>query len=338
MGTVEQTPLMFVYLDILGDFVCRQCGTCCSNDWLVTVDEQGYRRNRDIFGQAGWAAEFDQAFIPLAGEVEPGEYARIAKNGQGGCWFLTESKLCRLQQVAGHEHLDPVCQWFPRYPMDTERGIEISLSFSCPAAVKLALRESPIQILRSEASPIAKIPVDFVRHVYPGQQPEHSVMHYYFELEGHLIELMQARIFSLPERLELICGTLRELDSWSDSAEPGRRLNRLFQTYYEHLDEVTVKRRFQQRTPAEWLAENFYVNFLFRKNLYLRGGQWTLRRIGLMAEQMKEVLAASIQSGDTGDLEQWIVNMELEWNHIGCSKKRRLPSPGPTPIPGSCHR
>jgi lysine-N-methylase len=220
-----------------------------------------------------------------------------------------------LQQLAGHEHLDPVCQWFPRYPMDTERGIEISLSFSCPAAVKLALREAPLRILRSESPPTPTVPVDFVRHVYPGQKPKQSVLHYYFELEGHLIGLLQARIFSLPERLELVCEMLEQLDSWADCEKTGRELNRLFQAHYERIDAVTADRGNERRTPAEWLAENYFVNFLFRKNLYLRGLQWTRQHIGLMAERMKEILATSIQSGDTADLEQLLIAMELEWNH-----------------------
>lgn len=307
--------MMFVYLDILRDFVCAQCGTCCSNDWLVTVDEEGYRRNRDIFQVAGWAEEFEQVFIPLSGAAEPGEYARIAQTDQGGCWFLTANHLCRLQQLAGHEHLDPVCQWFPRYPMNTERGIELSLSFSCPAAVKLALREAPLQLVRSEQSPVPTVPVDFVRNVYPGQQPEHSIMRYYFELEGHLIGLIQARIFSLPERLELICETLARLASWERRDEPGRDLSKLFQENYACLDAAEADRSPSQRTPAEWLVENFFLNFLFRKNLYLRGFQWTGQQIRLLETQLQPALAAAIRSGDTTELEQRIIGLELEWNH-----------------------
>jgi lysine-N-methylase len=307
--------MMFVYLDILPDFVCAQCGTCCSNDWLVTVDEAGYRRNREIFRVAGWAEEFEQAFIPLEGAAEPGEYARIAKNGQGGCCFLNTKKLCRLQQLAGHQHLDPVCQWFPRYPMDTERGIEISLSFSCPAAVKLALREKPLRLVRSEQSPVLTVPVDFVRNVYPGQQSERSVMRYYFELEQHLIGLIQARIFSLSERLELICETLARLDSLGRRDEPGRELNRLIQENYDHMDAAEAERALLQRTPAEWLGENFFLNFLFRKNLYLRGFQWTGQQLRLLEAQLQPALAAAIRSGDTTGLEQRIIALELEWNH-----------------------
>ena len=88
---MEPDPLngVYVYLDIVGDFVCQQCGVCCNNDWLVTVDEAGYRRNQRLFEQAGRPEEFAQAFLPLGGAAELGEYARIAKRPSGGGCFLT---------------------------------------------------------------------------------------------------------------------------------------------------------------------------------------------------------------------------------------------------------
>lgn len=129
---------MFVYLDIVEEFSCKQCGACCRNDWLVTVDEPGYRRNQSLFASQQRSEEFSTAFIPIRSGQEPGEYASIAKNENGACHFLDEQNMCRLQKLGGHEHLDRVCQLFPRYPMDTARGVEISLSFSCPEALRLA--------------------------------------------------------------------------------------------------------------------------------------------------------------------------------------------------------
>jgi len=79
--------MIFVYLDIVREFSCKQCGVCCRNHWLVTVDEAGYRRNRDLFGAAGDGAEFRQAFIPLGTAADYGEFARIAKKQQAAAGF-----------------------------------------------------------------------------------------------------------------------------------------------------------------------------------------------------------------------------------------------------------
>lgn len=319
---MESAPLsdMFVYLDIVADFVCRQCGVCCNNDWLVTVDEAGYRRNRQLFDQAGQSDEFAEAFISLGSEAELGEYARIAKRPAGGCWFLTAENLCRLQQVAGHEHLDSVCQWFPRYPMDTQRGIELSLSFSCPAAVKLALREAPLRIVRAETSPIPMLPVDFVRHVYPGQQQPQSVLRYYFELEGHLIYLLQARQLSLTERLKLVQSSLRRIDAWQDPAEFGRLLNQLFQANYAALDAAAHRQALVQDGPAGWLTENYFVNFLFRKNLYVHGIADFMGQLDRMTQKIIPCMEQIAGANDTTELEQLIVVQELAWNHNSRSR------------------
>jgi lysine-N-methylase len=306
---------MFVYLDIVADFACQQCGVCCNNDWLVTVDEAGYRRNRQLFDQAGQTDEISQAFIPLGNAAELGEYAQIAKRQSGGCWFLTAENLCRLQQVAGHQHLDSVCQWFPRYPMDTERGIELSLSFSCPAAVKLAVRQAPLQIVRLSTSPIALLPVDFVRHVYPRQQVSRSILRYYFELEGHLIDLLQARQLAVPERLELVRSSLRRIDTWQDPAEFGQLLNQLFQVNYAELDAAAGRQAPVQEAPATWLAENYFVNFLFRKNLYVNGITDFLSQLDQIAQKIIPCMERSVGANDTAELEQLIVAQELAWNH-----------------------
>jgi len=306
---------MFVYLDIVADFACQRCGVCCNNDWLVTVDEAGYLRNRQLFDQAGQTDEFCQAFIPLGSAAELGEYARIAKRSAGGCWFLTAENLCRLQQVAGHQHLDSVCQWFPRYPMDTERGIELSLSFSCPAALKLAVRQAPLQIVRLATSPIEMAPVDFVRHVYPSQQVSRSILRYYFELEGHLIDLLQARQLSVPERLELVRSSLRQIAIWQDPAEFGQLLNQLIQANYAKLDAAVDRQALIHDGPTHWLTENYFVNFLFRKNLYVHGIADFLGQLDLMAQKIVPCMERSASAKDTVELEQLIVAQELAWNH-----------------------
>ncbi len=305
---------MFVYLDIVEKFTCRQCGVCCRNNWLVTVDEAGYRRNRELFQAAGREDEFLQAFVPLLSEADYGEYARIAKRAGGGCWFLTPENLCRLQQIAGHEHLDTVCQCFPRYPMDTERGIELSLSFSCPAAVKLALREQPLRIVRSEDSPIPRLPLDFVNHVYPCQQPEHSALRYYFEIEQHLIDLLQQRQLTMAERLSMTRRFVTALECLADPERMGREINCLVQSDYERIDEITPVGGADRSGPVQWLIENYFVNFIFRKSLYSNGFAKTLQQLGLMQERLGGFLREGVAC-DENDVAQVILQLELEYNH-----------------------
>lgn len=307
---------MYVFLDIVEQFICGQCGACCSQDWLVTVDEAGYRRNEKLFDKKGQVDEFRQAFIPLQTEADYGEYARVAKRETGGCWFLNENKLCRLQQLAGHDHLDTVCQWFPRYPMDTERGIELSLSFSCPAALELALREEPLQVVRRQESPIPMSPRDFVIHVYPTQQPSRSPLRYYFELEGHLIDILQTRSLSLTARVALVRRTLQRLAGLTVEEMPGETLARLERENYAQIDALAENGKFDVLEPCDWLMENYFVNFIFRKSLYAKGLKDTGQLLGLLEQRLGQYL--SRPSGTVVQMEELknlIVQLELELNH-----------------------
>ena len=310
---------MFVYLDIVEGFSCQQCGACCRNNWLVTVDEAGYRRNRELFQATGREDEFLQAFVPLLEEADYGEYAKIAKRTGGGCWFLTPENLCRLQQIAGHEHLDAVCQWFPRYPMDTERGIELSLSFSCPAAVKLALREQPLRIVRSDESPIPRLPLDFVNHVYPSQQPEHSALRYYFEIEQHLIDLLQQRQLALAERLSMTRRFLMALERLADPEKMGSEINCLVQSDYDRIDAKTAAGGADRGGPVQWLIENYFVNFIFRKSLYSNGFAKTLQRLELMQRRLERFLQENVAC-DENAVARVILQLELEYNHNSRAK------------------
>lgn len=314
--------MLFIYLDIVEKFVCSQCGRCCQNNWLVTVDEAGYRRNRELFAKLGRDEEFRQAFIPLQGEADYGEYARIAKRASGGCWFLTGDHLCRLQQWAGHEHLDTVCQWFPRYPMDTERGIELSLSFSCPTALQLALREEPLRIVRSGQSPLCMLPPDFVTYAYPSQYSEQHWQHYYFALEEHLIDIFQARRISWRNRLDVVRRSLDCLTGWGPADSVGQQLAKLCRNNYERLDALPPPTG-DENIPAYWLVENCFVNFLFRKNLYSHGLTETLQQLELMQERLQTLMRrGSGRCLGTETVFEAIVQLEMEYNHKSSKNSR----------------
>ena len=213
--------------------------------------------------------------------------------------------------MAGHEHLDMVCQWFPRYPMDTARGIELSLSFSCPAALRLAMREEPLRVIRQEELPLAEEPADFIAHVYPEQQPRQSPLRYYFELEGHLIDVLQERRLTLSDRLGLVCRTLRELSEASAAETPGERLDRLTRENYARIDSQEAGKA-ASGGPTEWLMENFFVNFIFRKALYVKGLLGAEKILARLADRLEPYLS---RGADAAELLDLIVQLELELNH-----------------------
>lgn len=259
---------MYIYLDIAAGFRCEMCGTCCRNDWMVTVDEESFARNARLFASTGREQEFARAFIRISGGGSPGEYAYIAKRPEGGCWFLQTDQLCRLHREAGHEHLDSVCRTFPRYPLDTARGAELTLSFSCPAVIRLVSRQQPLAVVRSEQAPLAAMPDSCVAQVYPRQHSDRHPLYYYFELEQHFIDILQCRGMTIGERAEFLLKTAAAIDCLDKRDSLGQDLNRLIYGNYEQLEQAAG---LVQPDMADLLTEHFLVNFVFQKPFYLYG-------------------------------------------------------------------
>lgn len=251
------------------------CGTCCRNAWQVTLDEESFRRNHQLFCSTGRQREFEQAFTKLEKAAGYGEYAYIAKQPDGSCWFL-DNNCCRLHKEAGHNHLDAVCQTYPRYPMNSSRGIELTLSFSCPAVLKLAEREQPLSIVKAKQAPLAFPEGNYAVEVFPQQHPNWQPLHYYFELETHFIDILQWRGLLLEERLAFLEGTIARIITMRQDETFARELSILFNRNYDLLDKRTAENQIEAAKKGSFLLESFLVNFVFRKPFYIYGFDKTL--------------------------------------------------------------
>ncbi|HWR39169.1 MAG TPA: flagellin lysine-N-methylase [Patescibacteria group bacterium] len=307
---------MYIYLDIVRDFNCAMCGACCRNDWMVTLDEESYRRNQEFFAARDDREEFEAAFTRLTGKMQPGEYAVINKKG-GACWFLSPDQSCWLHRQAGHEHLDSVCQTFPRYPMDTARGLELSLSFSCPEVLRLVARVQPLEIMRSETPPLAVREDVPTVAVYPEQRPIGHSLRHYFELEHHFIDILQWRGVPIAERLLLLQKTAAGLDS----AEPGdmeaarQRLNQTFQNNYMYMDMQTVPPGTPACFTAEILQEHFLVNLIFRKIFYLYGLTEAARLLVSFGQRLGDAARPFAAEAAVEAVRRMILELELAFGH-----------------------
>lgn len=305
---------MYIFLDIVKEFTCEMCGLCCRNDWQITLNEDSYQRNKQLFMKSGRGEEFQKAFIPLISEKGLGEYAYIAKQAKGGCWFLAENNRCQLQCEAGHNHLDHVCQTFPRYPMDTARGTELTLSFSCPAVIKMARRSAPLAIIRSEESPIFINANNDVVHVYPQQQPIWEPLRYYFELEQHFIDIMQCRSITIGERLRTIKATIQAIHCLSRDHDLGQQLNKIVYGNYERLDALAAAEQSIEQSISDILLENFFVNFIFKKPFYIYGLQSGMQLLDSIWQRIENAQKAVTHPAIAIECTQSII-MEVEFQY-----------------------
>lgn len=309
---------MYIYPDFVPAFACEMCGLCCRNDWQVTVDEASYRRNETLFVSANKTSEFHQAFLPLETGGSPGEYAAIAKK-EGGCWFLDDDNRCSLHLAGGHSHLDAVCQTYPRYPIHTERGWDVTLSFSCPAVLKLVNRHQPLQFIRAEDEPLAFLPEAAVAQVFPSQQRSTSVLRYYFELEQHFIDILQFRSLPLTQRLNFLQSAAAAISDLAGSDDLGGSLRSLIYSHYDRLDSLAGEGEGAESEPvvtAEILAEHFFVNLVFKKVPYLYG----LQTMAALLERLWQTIAASCRgAADSADelsrARAAIMDLELRYSH-----------------------
>jgi lysine-N-methylase len=306
---------MYTYLDIVEQFTCEMCGQCCQNTWLVTIDADSYQRNRDWFAKQDRLEEFYRAFKIITEDKSPGEYAVINKSQQG-CWFLEHDCRCRLHKEAGHQHLDAVCQTFPRYPMDTARGTDVTLSFACPAAFRLIERREPLRVVRSEQLPTSLPSENYVEYVFPRQKAPQDPLCYYFEIEHHLIDILQYRALTLSDRLALLvrtAGRLKEVQRSSDDQK--RQLNQIFYENYALMDEPAAEKHAMDVTP-DILIEHFLVNLTFKKIFYSFGLEKAARLLDQFYRQIKTAVVDV--HGTNAELETIkiaIMDLELQFGH-----------------------
>lgn len=305
---------MYIYLDIVEKFSCQICGTCCRNDWQVTLDQASYERNYGLFARKGRLDEFRQAFVTITGKVKPGEYAAIAKQSAGGaCWFLAENNFCRLHREAGHQHLDAVCQTFPRYPMTSARGIELTLSFSCPAVLNQVARVEPLQLVKSEISPLQLIPDQYTEQVFPKQKRNSDPLRYYFELEQHFIDIIQCRGLPFEQRISLLGQTVQQLDACTDHEDVGDLLNQLFWRNYDRMEAGAEAA--QPELSAEILIEHFLVNFIFKKPFYTYGLQQAFYWLDSFWQTIIRGIKHSSHQAQWDDAQKIIMGLEVQYGH-----------------------
>lgn len=305
---------MYLYIDIAEEFVCEMCGTCCRNNWLVTLSKESYQRNAEWFEARNANEEFNKAFVLLR-RRERGEYAFIAKQPNGACWFLETTNLCRLHREAGHEHLDTVCKTFPRYPMNTSRGLELTLSFSCPAVLKRIFRIEPLVIVRSSQSPCLPSQGEYAAEVFPSQYSRSHPLYYYFELESHFFDIIQFRAMTIDERLEFLSSTVNNILKIPHDDFFGRSLHSVIEENYLFMDEKVFLLETDRCTP-EILTEHFLANFIFKKPFYEYGLENAMRLLRLVWQTLKEARAAAESPSEDMEITQkTIMNMEFQYNH-----------------------
>ena len=190
------------------------CEDSCCIGWDIDVDKQTwkkYRKEKDRELKDLYSSYIYKNPLSFSKEVD---YRRISIQDSRWCPFLTDQKLCLIQQKKGEDHLSNVCFSFPRNYNLLNGVYELSLYLSCPEAVrKLISREEPIQFREKELTVsrfIISRSIDCSHKKWKNSPIRHLP-----ELREQSIAIIQNRSIELRERI-LQLGELADQISQKD--------------------------------------------------------------------------------------------------------------------------
>ena len=113
--------------------IANRCEDSCCKDWDIDIDSETEKFYQTVSGPLG---------EKLRCKLVTDEYdERVFKAENGRCPFWNEDMLCDIFIGIGEEHLSHTCDSFPRVKIEYGSFCERILSFACPEAARLMLRE-----------------------------------------------------------------------------------------------------------------------------------------------------------------------------------------------------
>lgn len=162
------------YPEYFSRFSClaSECPDTCCRGWEIQIDRKTLKRYKS---ETGPLKETLRRWV----NFQTGDL----KFQNGICPFL-EQGLCSLQKERGEQMLCRTCRRYPRHTEEYGKRREYSLSFSCPAAVKLLVGQDT--------------PIRFIERVVPGkarpeEEVEESLLYMLAEIRRTALRISQNR-------------------------------------------------------------------------------------------------------------------------------------------------
>ena len=183
--------------------------TCCVG-WNVNIDKHTYEAYQHC-DDPELGSRLDELVTINPASNSDDNYALIALSGPG-CPFLSEG-LCAIQKKLGEQYLSIMCATYPRVMNVVDDVLERSLDLSCPEAARLVLLDpSPMQFDEDEGPPNdSRLP--HLSVLRTSDQNSAKPYHYFREIRGFVIWLLQYRDYPIWKRLAVLgsfCDQLHE--------------------------------------------------------------------------------------------------------------------------------
>ncbi|MEO7718167.1 MAG: flagellin lysine-N-methylase [Capsulimonas sp.] len=250
-------PIKLLQPRYFADFRCigSDCEDTCCAGMGVVIDKHTYGKYQACeHPKLKPIIETGIALNPAS--VNDATYAQVVVK-DGHCPFLTDDRLCAIQQILGERALSRTCSMFPRAMSTVDGVIERSLYLSCPAAARaVLLNPEPMKfdkITEEQDERFTDFPVLNSADVTGSSKP----YRYFWEVRQFVISLLQNRAYDVWERmvmLGLFCDQLNQLvvDQTTDGVPD------LIQSYSGHI----AQRLFDETLAGIGVHPALQFNFL----------------------------------------------------------------------------
>ncbi len=148
------------------DFKCigGQCiDNCCSNNWIIDIDEKTYKKYKKLKGDWGKRINSNISRNRSKGKENHFKYGKInLQNGK--CALLTEEGLCTLHRDLGEKYLCMTCKIYPREVNKYGEIYEKNLSLSCPEVARYLVKNNNVFSFNMDDEALTEIEKEVVSY------------------------------------------------------------------------------------------------------------------------------------------------------------------------------
>lgn len=199
-------------------YQCGMSGRCCGG-WDIGLDKESHDRLKFVMKKNNQLKLFKEVIKMPKKDDESRNHSYI--QFQDGKCALVQDGLCSLHKNHGINVLPDICKVFPRLVYETPMGKELSITFACPNAAELLRTKVKITKVKNPENFHFAHGNLYYGTIDEGIFTRTDMLKYYFEIEDHIIEILQCRGLSIEERLVLLGITIKKIDALDASSAEG---------------------------------------------------------------------------------------------------------------------
>ena len=207
MATMKEHKVLKPYYYDKFSCIGAACETnCCTRPWRIFIDKRTYTAYRNV-KEPVFRKKIENCVKRVRDErASDGHYAEFVLADGATCPFQAENGLCEIHRDLGEGFLCVTCRKYPRLVKSISgEYMELSVSMSCPEAVRVALfDEEPMEFIAEILEYKANDPIMAGAITVRQSEPETEYLKHGWIMREAAVELMQSRQAPIPHRMIVI--------------------------------------------------------------------------------------------------------------------------------------